>query len=122
MSHEAYKRTQSMAARPRDAEYLVFSRVTADLIAVEGQGRTDLARVADVVTRNRQLWGILSGDCADGRNRLPEKTRAAIISLDLFVQRYSRGVIRNGDSAQPLIDINRMIMDGLAGREVPMKQ
>jgi len=122
MSHKAYQRTQNVAASPRDAEYLVIAKITADLIALEKNGHRDIKALADAVTRNRCLWGTFANDCASNENRLPEKTRAAIISLDHFVQRYSRGILRSGDSAKPLIDINRMIMDGLAGREVAQKQ
>ena len=40
--------------------------------------------------------------------------RAGIISLAIFVERYSVQVIREGADIDPLIDINRMIMQGLA--------
>lgn len=122
MSHKAYRRMQNVAAAPRDAEYLVFSKVTAALIAVEENGREDLKPLAEAVSQNRILWHALARDCADAANRLPEKTRASIISLDHYVQKISRDIVRHRASAQPLIDINRMIMDGLAGREVAMKQ
>ncbi len=118
MSHDAYRRTQGAMAGPRDAEYQAFATVTAALMAAETRDADNLSPLAEAVHRNRLLWGMLATDCRDERNQLPEATRAAIIDLDRYVQQCSREIIRKRRSPQPLIDINRMIMDGLAGREV----
>jgi flagellar protein FlaF len=42
--------------------------------------------------------------------------RASIISLSLWVGRHSSAVMRKEEDFEPLIDINRTIMQGLAGR------
>jgi flagellar protein FlaF len=42
--------------------------------------------------------------------------RAQIISLALWVSKYSSDVLRNGAAIDPLIDINRTMMEGLATR------
>ncbi|NAW45063.1 transcriptional regulator, partial [Salmonella sp. gx-f4] len=46
---------------------------------------------------------------------LANPVRAQIISLSLFVNRHSSAVMRGEETFQELIDINRMIMQGLAG-------
>ena len=117
MSHDAYRRNQQTTARPRDAEYLVFSKVTALLIAAEESGKDDLKSLGEAINKNRLLWGTLADDCAQETNLLPKETRASIISLHHFVQNWSHQVLRKGESLQPLIDLNRTIMDGLAGRK-----
>lgn len=42
--------------------------------------------------------------------------RGQIISLALWVSRYSSQVLREGADIDPLIDINRTMMEGLAVR------
>jgi flagellar protein FlaF len=39
--------------------------------------------------------------------------RAQIISLSLWVNRHTSAVMRKEESIQPLIDVNRSIMEGL---------
>ena len=48
-----------------------------------------------------------------------ETTRGRIISLSLFVDRHSSQVMRAGASFDPLIDINRSIMQGLSPATAP---
>jgi flagellar protein FlaF len=41
--------------------------------------------------------------------------KAQIISISLFVSRHSSEIMRGEDDFETLIDINRMVMQGLAG-------
>ena len=114
MSHEAYRRAAS--ANPRDAEYRAFAEATGLLLKAGEAGRSDLKSLIHAIHLNRQLWGALAGDCADERNALPQQTRAQIIALARFVSSYSSDVMRKGESLDPLIEINRLIMEGLAAQ------
>lgn len=116
MSHEAYRRTSSTIASPRDAEYRAFSEATRLLMEVAGKGRKDLKALIRAVHLNRQLWGALAADCANESNALPVETRATIISLSRWVRDHSSDVVRGGESVDPLIDVNRIIMEGLAAK------
>ncbi len=116
MSHSHYIDAQTKVGTPRDVEYLAFTKITAKLIAVHEQGREDLKTLVDAIHDNRQLWGALASDCASEKNLLPEETRATIINLSRWVNAYSSEVMRAGKSAEPLIEVNRIMMDGLAGR------
>jgi flagellar biosynthesis activator protein FlaF len=49
-------------------------------------------------------------------NQLPLALRGQIISLAMWVARYSSEVLRDGADIDPLIDINRTMMEGLAAR------
>jgi flagellar protein FlaF len=71
--------------------------------------------LAEAVDWNRKLWRVLAADCLDDRNQLPEQLRANIVSLSLFVTRYTKDVMRKGAPLEPLIEINRSIMQGLQG-------
>jgi flagellar protein FlaF len=51
----------------------------------------------------------------DERNQLPREVRAKIVSLSFWVRKYSKEVTREGASVDPLIEINRTIMQGLQG-------
>lgn len=117
MSHDAYRRAQHSTAHPRDAEYRAFSEATRRLLAAKDEGRADLKRLIEAVHLNRTLWGALASDCADPANQLPSETRALIVSLARWVSLYSSDVMQKKESIEPLIDVNRMIMDGLAGKK-----
>ena len=112
MSLNAYQRTLKNTESPRNTEYRLFAEITRDLLAAQERGGVD-AGLVEAIDRNRRLWMVLATDCADDRNLLPKETRAIIISLSIWVQKYSREVIRDGEDVSALIDVNRSIMKGL---------
>ena len=116
MSLDQYQRIQDTVANPRDHEYRAFSKVTAKLLAAIEEGQGDLKLLNNAVDENRRLWLALSQDCSSTDNLLPLETRATIINLSRWVGQYSREVLRTGETPEPLIEVNRIMMDGLAGR------
>jgi flagellar protein FlaF len=114
MSIQAYQRASAQAESPREAEYRVFAQVTAGLLSAKERGRAHLPTLAEALDKNRRLWTTLAQDCADPQNALPEKLRAQIISLAMWVSRHSSAVMQGGDDLEALIDVNRSIMQGLA--------
>ncbi len=114
MSLKAYQNTQKIVENTREAEYRLFGQVTGALISAQRDGLS-CGPLAEVVEWNRKIWRYLAADCLDSANRLPDGVRANIISLSLFVTRYSKDVIRNNKPLDPLIEINRNIMQGLQG-------
>ena len=115
MSIKAYQRAATQAESPRELEYRAFGQVTAGLVRAREEGAA-LPAVAEALDANRRLWNVLSADCAVPENQLPMALRGQIISLAMFVARYSRQVLREGADLEPLIDINRTMMDGLVAR------
>jgi len=113
MSHEAYARAAWRTATPRSAEYRAFSEATRRLIEAEQAGFADLKRMIDAIHLNRTLWGTLAADCARHDNMLPIETRRSIIALARWVGAYSTEIMTRRDEISPLIDVNRIIMDGL---------
>jgi flagellar protein FlaF len=65
---------------------------------------------------NRRLWTTLATDCANPENRLPAPLKANIISLSIWVDKHTSQVMQQQAAIQPLIDINRIIMQGLSGQ------
>lgn len=116
MSFQTYQTVSARGESPRETEYRLFGQVTRSLMDADTAGRDDIARMAAALAWNRQVWNALANDCADERNGLPDQLRASIISLALFVRKYSSNVMRDGADMSPLIDINRTIMQGLEQR------
>lgn len=115
MSIQAYQRAATQAEPPRDLEYRAFGQVTAGLVRVREE-KPPLPVVLEVIDANRRLWNMLSADCAAPENKLPITLRGQIISLAMWVARYSSEVLRDGADIEPLIDINRTMMEGLGAR------
>ena len=115
MSIKAYQQTARRTENPRDVEYRLFAQVTSALGELQAAGRSDLAKMIDVLDWNRRVWSAFALDCASPDNALPATLRASIISLSIFVSKHTSAVMREGEDIQDLIDINRLIMQGLAG-------
>ncbi len=115
MSLQAYQQAATRAENPRDTEYRLFAQVTLALMEAAKCDPSDLRGRVDALDWNRRLWSTLGSDCSDVNNALPEPLRAAIISLSIWVGKHTSAVIRREEEIEPLIDINRMIMQGLAG-------
>jgi flagellar biosynthesis activator protein FlaF len=114
MSIQAYQRASAQAENPRETEYRLFATITSGLIKAQEQGRAHLGVFAEALDKNRRLWTILANDCASEGNELPAPLRAQIISLSMWVSRQTSAVIQGSEEIEPLIDVNRTIMQGLA--------
>ena len=112
MTVKAYQSTQQVTEDPRAMEYRLFGQVTGALIDVRKTGAKG-GKLAEALDWNRRMWRTLASDCMDDRNRLPEGVRAQIISLSLWITKYSKRVMREGAPVDPLIEVNRTIMQGL---------
>jgi len=116
MSLQAYQQAATRAENPRDMEYRLFAQVTRALIEAASLDRIEIAKRADALDWNRRMWSVLGHDCNDPANGLPAPLRASIISLAIWVDKHTSLVIRNKEDFEPLIEVNRMIMQGLAGQ------
>src|SRR5215469_10554293 len=116
MSLRAYQQAARRSETPRDAEYRLFAQVTRALIEVKERPREEFGAWMDALDWNRRLWSALAADCASPGNALPDDARARIISLSLWVGRYTSQVMRREEEIDALIDVNRMMMQGLSSR------
>lgn len=115
MSLRAYQQAATRAESPREMEYRLFGQVTRALIEASKSDPSDLSTRMDALDWNRRMWSAIAEDCASTENQLPPALRAQFISLSIFVGKHTSAVIRREDDFEALIDINRMIMQGLAG-------
>ena len=114
MSLKAYAQAAQRAEQPRETEYRLFAQVTRALIEAEKLPPTEIQKRADALDWNRRVWTALSNDCSSTGNQLPPQLRASIISLSLWVGKHTSAVMRREEEIEPLIEINRIIMQGLA--------
>jgi flagellar biosynthesis activator protein FlaF len=113
MSLQAYQKAATWAESPRQMEYRLFAQVTLALIEASKMDPNDIGARVDALDWNRRVWTALSEDCASPANGLPPSLRASIISLAIWVGRHTSKVIRRQEHFEPLIEVNRMIMQGL---------
>lgn len=114
MSLNAYQRVRSLVETPRAAEHRLMTQITGEMM---------MARDADlrggplmqILHRNREAWNVLSADCAAPGNGLPDALRAGIVSIALWVDRFTSDVMAGREAIDHLIDVNRSIIDGLVG-------
>ena len=116
MSLRAYQQAATRAENPRELEYRLFGQVTRALMDASQAPEDDIAKRIDALDWNRRVWSAMATDCSLPENSLVPELRASIISLSLWVGRHSSAVMRKEEDFEPLIDINRTIMQGLAGR------
>lgn len=115
MSLQAYNTAAARAENPRELEYRLFGQVTRALMHASTVDRSDIATRIDALDWNRRLWTALANDCSSPDNAMDKALRARIISISLFVGRQSSAIMRGEETFDALIDINKMMMQGLAG-------
>ncbi|MFZ4607441.1 MAG: flagellar biosynthesis regulator FlaF [Caulobacter sp.] len=116
MGLQAYQRATARTENPREAEYRLFGQVTRALMEAAEKPPEDVIGRMDALDWNRRLWSALATDCSGPENLLPDALKAQIISLSLWVSRHTSAVVRREEDIDALIDINRIMMQGLSGR------
>ncbi|GLI92000.1 flagellar biosynthesis regulator FlaF [Methylocystis echinoides] len=115
MYHQRYVEMasdSSHSARTREKEAL--EKAIQKLAAAKSSGPLTPASF-EATDYLRRLWSIFISDLCNEENGLPAELRASLISIGFWVRREAdaidRGASTNFDG---LIDINRIIADGLA--------
>lgn len=121
----AYQRTVAETETPRQIERRVMSRLTGELERHQAQyeAATDLASrlavlsagLGQAIWENQRLWLNLVSDLSEPENTLPAPLKASLISIGLWVERQSQLVLRGDAGPAAMIEVNRNIIDGLAG-------
>lgn len=125
MSIAAYKRTISQTESPRQIERRVLSTVTAEMeskyLAFD-QAETSGEKLAlladglrDTLWYNERIWMTMRNDLVESANGLSPDLKAGLISLAIWVENHTQGVMKGEKTVKPLLDINRSIIRGLEG-------
>ena len=111
MAQRAYAPTTAPTRSTRSIEYDVIARVTFRLkSAISNQS---FPKLLEALHENRKLWRTLAIDVADDQNGLPDDLRARIFYLAEFTDHHTHRVIRNKETAVPLLEVNTAILRGL---------
>ena len=116
MSLQAYQRAAEQAEGPKQTEYRLFGLVTRALLEAAEADEKDFSGRMKALHWNRRLWSTIAGDCANPDNVLPNELKASIISLSMWVNKHTSEVMQGQQKIEPLIDINRIIMQGLSNQ------
>lgn len=111
----AYKSYVSTPVKStKDTEIEVILETTRRLKCADEMRDHDFPTFTAALQDNRKLWITLAADVADSQNRLPRELRAKIFYLSEFIQAYTRRVLVERLSVDPLLDINLAVLRGLA--------
>jgi flagellar protein FlaF len=117
MTLTAYQSARSRAETPRAAEFRLMSQITGEMMDAETAGLKG-AMLMHPLHRNREMWSAFATDCGATGNGLPNELRAQIISLGLWVERFTSDVVAGREPIGELISLNRTIMEGLRGQRL----
>ncbi|MET3722405.1 flagellar biosynthesis regulator FlaF [Sphingomonas trueperi] len=112
MTINAYQAARSRAETPRAAELRLMREITGEMQTAHEAGLKG-ALLMPSLYRNREMWTAFVTDCGARGNNLPVELRAKIISLGLWVDRFTSDVVAGRESIMELIQVNRTIMEGL---------
>jgi flagellar protein FlaF len=98
----------------RERERQAIDRSIEMLEAADKAG--PLSREAiDALHFLRRLWGLLIEDLAKPENDLPERLRADLISIGLWIMREAEDIrLEKSTNFQGIIEVSRNIRDGLS--------
>ncbi len=113
MYFEAYKKANLANENPTQTEYRIFAEITRELETANSDAGTTNDRI-NAVFRNSRLWLTLKADLASSENNLNKETKAGLISLAIWVEKFTSPAMRTGVDLEPLISVNKQIMQGLA--------
>lgn len=113
MTLNAYQAARARAETPRSAEYRLLGEITGEMMDAQTNGLKG-AMLMRTLHRNREMWSAFATDCGTPGNGLPLELRAQIVSLGLWVERFTSDVMAGRESIADLISVNRTIMEGLS--------
>jgi flagellar protein FlaF len=120
MSHaaQAYARAKQTTAPPREIEAQALLKAARQLQDVESNWVGPDQRMHAALLFNRQLWTIFMSAAQSDENPQPLEIRQQIANIGIFVmkQTIEMQMIPDPGKLKSLIEINRNIAAGLAGR------
>lgn len=112
MYFEAYQKANLAVEHAPLTEYRLFAEITREMEDANSNPETPAKRV-NALFRNSQLWLTLKADLMSEDNGLNKETKAGLISLALWVTKFTPAAMRGGIDLEPLISVNKDIMEGL---------
>lgn len=113
LAENCYANPARSTATPRNIEYQVFSRVTAQLSSAHRD--REHGKLAQALQDNLSLWTILGTDVAGAGNGLPAELRSKLFYLFEFTRAHTHKVMSGEATPEILVEINGAIMRALRG-------
>ena len=115
---QAYARTSTTTASPREIEAQALLKAARQLIAVQTNWKGPDNTMHDALMFNRRLWTIFISAVESNDNPQPLEVRQNIANIGVFVIKQTVDMQMNPDPVKlrSLIDINCNLAAGLAGR------
>ena len=102
------------ARTQRDSERAALDRAIALMTAAEAK-EVDSTEVNDAVAYVQKLWTFFIENLSDPRNELNDELKRDLIAIGVWAVAESDRILANPTkSFSALIDVNKMIRDGLA--------
>ena len=105
-----YRNNEASALASRDVEAAAFLFVNRALGQVDGPRSK-----VEALSKNQKLWSLLLKDLACSGNVLPDILKQDLVRLGTWSMAYSIRAMPGELPLQPLIDINRDMIDALRG-------
>ena len=118
---DVYKKASLQADSTRTIEYRVFAEITGDLQKANKADTATQERIK-ALFRNSQLWSTLQADLMLPGNQMGNELKAGLISLSIWVAKFTGSAMNNKADLEPLISVNRQIMEGLMMAEKNARQ
>jgi len=113
-AYSAYAKSHSIALKGRGVEGEALMKA-ARLLEKARVNLENEKTLAEALKFNHKLWTVLQADISDVGNPLPEKTRADLLSLSLFMDQGTVKLLQGPDqeALQAMIDVNRTLASAL---------
>ena len=113
-----YQTAQNALESPRQLEYRLFGSVTRALMDVrplmQSKSPSEVAKIAYAIGWNRDVWNHLMPEVLDEKNTLSRDVKIALVNICIFVNRRTDEITQGRSTdIEPLITVNRNVMDGL---------
>lgn len=118
LAYKAYGEVTSRTANTGQIEYALFQDITQALRNVDEIETPEPAVWADAIDRNLKLWHILATDLMSESNELEPTLKKNLITLAESVRQISYHVLSRKAEITELVEINEIIMQGLAGQDI----
>jgi flagellar biosynthesis activator protein FlaF len=120
MSAQKSFQTDTVTRDRHDLEMRAFSIVIGKLLEASEKGGRHRVEASYMC---HELWTSLMTNLALPVNDLQDEIKAGLISLGLWVQRYSHETMQGTAPLDPLIAVNKRVLEGLTaipgGKQTP---
>ncbi|MEM1386045.1 MAG: flagellar biosynthesis regulator FlaF [Pseudomonadota bacterium] len=111
-----YTENASAVSDPRKTEFAALARITGELEKANKNKEKNHGYFLNALHKNRMLWTYFARAVADEHNALEKEIRAQLFFLSEYTMHLTAKVISENADPQPLIEINKSLMQGLNGK------